>query len=131
MTTLSARVHGGQVIVALSGQLDTTGVADTAAALAAAAPPGQPVIVDLADLDYMDGNALAALTAAHRRARGGDLLLVAPHGLVRRMLILTSLDGVIGVYPSVAAASAAVSTDAAAPENLAPLANQVVGIALG
>jgi anti-anti-sigma regulatory factor len=82
-------------------------------------------------LDYMDGNALAALTAAHRRARGGDLLLVAPHGLVRRMLILTSLDGVIGVYPSVAAASAAVSTDAAAPDNLAPLANQVVGIALG
>jgi anti-sigma B factor antagonist len=107
MAILHTRVHGGQVMVALPGELDTTGATRAAAAVADSASLGQPVIVDLAGLDYIDCAALGALVGARQLARrdGGDVL-AAPHGLVLRLLALTGLDQVFGVYPSVTAASA-------------------------
>jgi anti-sigma B factor antagonist len=117
MVVLQIRACTGWVIVALRGQLDTTGAADIAAAVTAAARPGQPVIVDLADLDYIDCSALGALAAARQLAcrDGGDVVLAAPHGLVQQLLVLTGLDSVFGVYSSVATASAAVPAAAPAP----------------
>jgi anti-sigma B factor antagonist len=108
MAVVHTSVHDGWVIVALRGDLDLTGTAQAAATVAASAPPGQLVIVDLAGLDFIDCSALTALVAARQRARrdGGDVLLAAPHGLVLRLLTLTGLDDVFRIYPSVAAATA-------------------------
>ena len=117
MAVMHTRVQGGPVVVALRGELDVTCAAEATAAVTVGAAPGQLVIVDLAGLHFIDCAGLRALAAAQRQARqdGGDVLLAAPDGLVRRLLALTGLDSVLDTYPSVTAARAAVPADARAP----------------
>ena len=117
MAVVHTRAQVGPVVVALRGELDVTCAAEIAAAVGVGAAPGQLVIVDLAGLDFIDCAALRALAAAQRRARhdGGDVLLAAPDGPVRRLLALTGLDSVLDTYPSVTAARAAAPADAPAP----------------
>jgi anti-sigma B factor antagonist len=90
---LSTRRSDGQVIVTLSGELDVTDAARVAAALTAVAASGPQIIVDLADLEFIDSSGLAALVRARRQATnaGFDLLLAAPTQQVRRMLAITRL----------------------------------------
>ena len=116
MAGLQPRVCGGQVTVALRGELDITGAADAAAAVAACGSLGQRGIVDLASLDFIDCSALRALAGARLLARqdGGDVLLAAPHGLALRLPVLTGLNQVFDIYASVAAASAVGPEQAAA-----------------
>ena len=100
---LSTREYGGHVIAALYGELDVVDAASVMAALAAAAAGNPRIIIDLAALEYIDCCALAALGRVRAQARqaGGDLLLAAPRGPVRRLLTLTGLIGVFSVHASV------------------------------
>lgn len=68
MAAVRTRLDGGQMIVALHGDLDFTGAAE--AAVAASAAPGQRVIVDLAGLGGAFGvyPSVAAACAADRPA---------------------------------------------------------------
>jgi anti-sigma B factor antagonist len=98
----------GHVVVALRGELDLVDAAAVAAALKAAAAREPRIIVDLAGLEFIDASGIAALLRGRRHARdaGGDLLLAAPHGLVRRVLaIIWEVDG-FAVHSSVAEAAA-------------------------
>ena len=99
---LSTREYGGHIVVALHGELDIVDAASVAAVLAAAAARNPRIIVDLAALEYIDCHALAALGRVRAQARqaGGDLLLAAPRGPVRRLLTLTGLTGVFFVHAS-------------------------------
>jgi anti-anti-sigma factor len=101
---LRTRVCSGHVVVALTGELDTTDAVVAAAAIMALAPAGQQLIVDLEALEFIDCHAVCALLGVRQSARhgGGDVLLAAPHGLVLRLL---TLIGVPGVHASVAAAA--------------------------
>jgi anti-sigma B factor antagonist len=68
------------------------------------AAAGNPrIIVDLAALEFIDCCALGVLGRVRAQARqaGGDLLLAAPCGPVRRLLDLTGLIGVFSVRASV------------------------------
>jgi anti-sigma B factor antagonist len=100
---LSTRDYGGHVVAALHGELDITGTASVTAMLTAAAAGNPRIIVDLAALEYIDCHALGALGRLRAQARqaGGDVLLAAPHGLVRRLLDLTGLISVFAVHTSV------------------------------
>ena len=71
--------------------------------LTAAAARNPRIIIDLAALEYIDCHALGALVRVRAQARqaGGDLLLAAPRGPVRRLLDLTGLTGVFSVHASV------------------------------
>jgi anti-anti-sigma factor len=62
------------------------------------------IIVDLAALGFIDCCALGALGRVRAQARqaGGDLLLAAPRGPVRRILALTGLIDVFSGHASVA-----------------------------
>jgi anti-sigma B factor antagonist len=98
----------GHVVVALRGELDLVDAAAVAAALKAVAAREPRIIVDLAGLEFIDASGIAALSRGRRHARdaGGDLLLAAPHGLVRRVLaIIWEADG-LAVHASVAEAAA-------------------------
>jgi anti-sigma B factor antagonist len=102
--SLSAREYGGHVVVALCGELDVVDAATVMAVLAAAAAAGDPrIIVDLAALEFIDCCALGALGRVQAQAQqaGGDLLLAAPRGQVRRILTLTGLIDVFSVHASV------------------------------
>jgi anti-anti-sigma factor len=116
---LRTRVCGGHTVVTLRGQLDAVEAADVAAEVAAIAGRGQPVIVDLAVLEFIDCSALRALAQAQELARqaGGAVLLAAPGKATARLLDLTCMSGALGVHASVAAA---VDSLADASARLAP-----------
>jgi anti-sigma B factor antagonist len=98
---LSTREYSGHFVVALHGELDIADAPSVMAVLAAARNPR--IIVDLAALEFIDCCALAALGRMRLQARqnGGDLLLAAPRGQVRRVLDLTGLIDVFSVRASV------------------------------
>jgi anti-sigma B factor antagonist len=108
---LSTSECGGTVVVALHGELDIVDAAAVAAALVKAAVREPRIIVDLADLDFIDSSGIAALAYARRYARqaGGDLLVAAPQQQVLRILAITRLVDDFCVHASVdeAAGSAA------------------------
>lgn len=99
---LSTREYGGYVVIALQGELDVVDAASLMAVLAAAAAGNPRIIIDLSALAYIDCCALGVLgrVRAQVRQAGGDLVLAAPRGLVRRLLDLTGLIGVFSVRAS-------------------------------
>jgi anti-sigma B factor antagonist len=101
---LSTREYGGYVVVALDGELDVADAESVMGVLAAAVARDPWIIVDLAALEFIDCCALGALGLVRAQARqaGGDLLLAAPRGPVRRILALTGLIDVFSVHASVA-----------------------------
>jgi anti-anti-sigma factor len=102
-------VRAGHVVVGLRGEIDVS-TADGVRALMAPAVSGQRVIVDLADLAFMDCGALRVLVSVrtqYRRA-GGDLLLAGPfQPIVLRLLCLTD---VLNHWPVFASVDEAVSS---------------------
>jgi anti-anti-sigma factor len=104
---LSTREDGGHLIVTLRGDLDVVDAASVAAALAAAVARNPRIIIDLAGLEFIDCGGLRVLARAREQARqaGGDLLLAAPGGQVRRIFALTGLAGVFCVHTSLAGAA--------------------------
>jgi len=73
---------------------------------------GQSLIIDMSALDFIDCRALGALLRVRALARrgGGDVVLVAPQPLVRRLLALTGNDETFWVHASVAAAVAGIAS---------------------
>ncbi len=100
---LSTSECGGHVVVTLRGELDISGAASVAAALAAVAARQPEIVVDLAGLEFIDSSGVAALARGRKHARhaGGDLLLAAPQHQVLRVLTLTRLIDVLPVHASV------------------------------
>jgi anti-anti-sigma factor len=103
---------GSAVVVALSGEFDVADAATVAVGLAAAAVRDQVLVIDLADLDFIDSSGVAA--RAHARLAGGDLLLAAPQRQVLRFLTATRQIDVFGVHAC--AAGHAEPSRAPAPE---------------
>jgi anti-anti-sigma factor len=123
--------RAGCVVVALRGELDVCTAADGLSALTAPAAAGARVVVDLAELAFMDCYSLGKLMAARAQARraGGDLVLAAPQPIVLRLLALCGVARHGLVYTSVdeaagdaGSAPAALVTSAAAPGAAASLA---------
>jgi anti-sigma B factor antagonist len=105
---LGSGEYGGHVVVALCGELDLLYAPTVAAALAALASRQPRVIVNLAELEFIDVSGIAALAHGRRHARsaGGDLLLAAPRRPVRRVLtIIWEADG-FALHASLAEAAA-------------------------
>jgi anti-sigma B factor antagonist len=101
---LSVGDFGGHPVVGLRGELDLADGPDVASRLAAiVAVRGPSVIVDLADLEFIDSSGLGVLVRALRRARedGSDISLAAPQQQIHRILEVTGLVHVFPVYASV------------------------------
>ena len=100
---LGIREYGGYVVAALDGELDVSDAGRVADALTSVAARDARIIVDLAALEFIDCCALGALGRVRAQARqaGGDLLLAARRGPVRRILALTGLIDVFSVHASV------------------------------
>jgi anti-anti-sigma factor len=89
------------VIVALRGDLDVSTAGDGLSALTA--PAGTRVVVDLAQLAFMDCYSLGGISTAQAQARraGGDLVLAGPQPAVLRLLALCDLVSRERVFASV------------------------------
>ena len=99
---VSVTGYAGCAVLALSGELDIGDAAELSAQLTAVMS-GEPwVIVDLADLEFIDCGSLGVLAGARERARltGGDVLLAGSRGAVTRLLRLTGYDREFSMFPS-------------------------------
>jgi anti-sigma B factor antagonist len=89
----------GALIVA-RGELDVQSVADLRARLNEAIDAGnKKVVIDLAQVSFIDSLSLSALVAARRRIGDhGRLAVVAVHEYVRLILQATGLEQVLDVF---------------------------------
>ena len=89
----------GALIVA-SGELDVQSVPELKECLAEAVDAGtKRVVVDLADVSFIDSLSLSALVGARRRlGEDGRLAVVAVHEYVRLILQATGLEQVLDVF---------------------------------
>lgn len=99
--------HGDCVLVAVGGEIDLASVHFLRQELVAAfsvqpACSQQPtkIILDLAEVTFMDATGLGVLVGALRRAcaGGGWIRLVAPSIQILKILTLTDLDGIFPIY---------------------------------
>ncbi|MDN4160416.1 STAS domain-containing protein [Nocardioides abyssi] len=102
---LSLRVEHteGYAVVVARGEIDLATVGGFRLVLSELMVDGHVhVVVDLADVPFIDSSALGALVAAHRRARGlgGSLAVAGIQAPVARILELTGLDRVLAAYPT-------------------------------
>ena len=94
----------GTALVALSGELDRSNEPQARAAVERALRKGSTwLIIDLESLLFMDSSGLQVLLQAHQalRQRNGTLVLLAPKGLVLRLLTISHLPEMVPVYPSI------------------------------
>jgi anti-anti-sigma factor len=96
-------VRAGYVVVTLRGEFDVSTPPDEIYALMASAAAGARIVVDLAELAFMDCAALRQLASARAQARqaGGDLVMAGPQPIVLRLLCLTDLISPRQVFASV------------------------------
>ena len=91
----------GLAVVALRGELDLFTAPRFQEALLESFEHGaRRVVVDLAEVTFVDSTALGVLIGAAKRLQRaqGSLGIVCPPGSIRRLLELTSLDSVIDIY---------------------------------
>ena len=107
-------LRDGYVVIALRGELDLCTAASVMPAFMAPAESGAGIIVDLADLAYVDCSSLRELASAREQARrtGGDLLLAGPQPIVLRLLLLTDM---INHWPEFTSVDEALSGAGGAP----------------
>jgi len=92
----------GSVVVRLGGELDLYNADDVRAALAQAIDSSpERVVVDMAEVEFVDSTALGVLIEANSKLRPDGLRLAAPQVSTRRTLQVSGLDRHLPVHDSV------------------------------
>lgn len=88
------------IVLNFVGEFDFAATELVRETLADALGTASHLVVDLSKASFMDSATLGALIGAGNkvRAAGGWLRLVAPHPRVRRLLQVTAIDTVFGLY---------------------------------
>jgi anti-anti-sigma factor len=96
---LGVETRDSVAVVRLGGELDLYNADEVRAALGSAAA-GNPeyVVVDLAEVEFMDSTALGVFVEAHNSLPNGGLRLAAPQLETRRALLVSGLDRSLNVY---------------------------------
>jgi anti-sigma B factor antagonist len=90
-------VETGEVRVTLSGDCDLSVREELLATLSAAVEASPRVVVDLAEVGFLDSSGVHGLITAHHaaRERGGRLIVVNPRGAVETVLDITGVAGLL------------------------------------
>lgn len=104
-------VDSGLTLISLRGELDAHDaprMRETFASALERGAEGAPVVLDLAQVSFLDSTALGSIVGLLRRVReaGGDLRVVLPTGSALRIFEITGLDAVLTTFPTRAAALA-------------------------
>ena len=100
---------GDSAVVHVGGELDARTVHGFDEAVTEAASLASHVVIDLAQVTFVDSSGLGALIVARKaaRERGGSISLVSPPPVVRRLLGSTQLHDVFAIHDSLAEAISA------------------------
>ena len=95
---------GGEATVSIGGELDLDGaprLRECLVQLADGPEPPKRIVVDLAELDFIDSTGIGVLIAALRRLQqqGGDMVLRAPKRRIQAVLELTGLTTQFEIEP--------------------------------
>jgi anti-anti-sigma factor len=107
---VTVRPDGGRAVVRLCGELDIACSDELRRHLnEARREHGEHLVLDLADLEFMDSNGLSVIVACYKAATaaGGSLTLAGPRAIVRRTLEITGLHRRIPVQATLEAALSA------------------------
>jgi len=92
----------GSVVVRLGGELDLYNADDVRSALTAAIDGGAArIVIDMADVEFVDSTALGVLIEARSKLGHDGVLLAAPQLETRRTLEVSGLDRHLPVHDSV------------------------------
>jgi len=97
------RADNGVAVVVLAGEVDLyTAPRFKEALFQAIDEGGSLVVVDMSGVSFIDSTALGVLVSGGRRLEqaSGALAIGCPDERIRRILEITGLDTVFGVYPS-------------------------------
>ena len=98
--TIDVIDDGDAVVLVVAGELDPLSGPDLTRAMEAAlASSRTAVVLDLADVGFIDSSGLRTLLEAHTRAQelGSDLILRRPSPAARRLLDITDLTSVFSI----------------------------------
>lgn len=109
--SLTVSDEGAVRVLSLRGSVGMEEVERLERRLRELAAAGARVILDLAELTFLNSAGLGAIIAAHRRCRdgGGALGVAGPREGVAQLLRITQLDRLLRIYPDVRSARAALT----------------------
>ena len=110
MFAVTVRQEADRTVVACSGEIDLMSTAELRTLIGEQIVEGHVhLVVDLAEVTFVDSSGLGVLVAARRKTRAfrGSLCLVVDHPAVLRVLHVTALDRVFPVHRTLAEALAA------------------------
>jgi anti-anti-sigma factor len=109
--TLRCRRLTTGVLISVSGEVDFTNADDWESYIERTRRPGQPVVLDLGGLTFMDSTGLHVLLRLHAsvRRQGTALHLAAVHDVPARILQITGVWEALNVHDSVTHATAVLS----------------------
>ncbi len=104
-----SREVGAATVIAVSGELDIHTAPDLTEVLSPAIAAGQPVIVDLTDVTFMDSSGLSVFVTTLKRAREAEttLVLVVSEPRVMRVFSITGIDTLIDIHATLDSALSA------------------------
>ena len=109
--TVTVRREDGLAVITVIGEVDLSTVSQLRERLYELADAGEPLIVDLEQVSFIDSTGLGALVGAYRRAaaHGGSLHAVCVQPQARKLLSLTGVDQRVPLSASLAEALASVA----------------------
>jgi anti-sigma B factor antagonist len=94
--------HGTALVVLLGGELDLYNAEEVRSVLAEAIDDGTSlIVVDLAEVEFVDSTALGVLLEARSRLGADGLALANPRLEIRRALEVSGIDRHLAVHDSV------------------------------
>jgi anti-anti-sigma factor len=99
--TAAVRLDADRAVVMLRGELDLMSVAALVDCFARIAAPIHEVVLDFAELDFIECAGLHAIAAATRAkvAHGGSWSIRSPRPQLRRLLNLVNFEQIVGNHP--------------------------------
>ena len=111
---IQQNLDGDILVVSLAGQCDHQEVDNFQAVVSNALAAGNKrILVDLAWLNFLDSTGIKCLVEAHRDAvaQGGQMAVVRPKALVKKVLKLLELENTVPIFETVVEARKLLSGD--------------------
>ena len=107
---IGTSVAGGRTVVSVAGEVDVYTAPQLREHLDHEIDAGHhDLVVDLTNVTFMDSTGLGVLVGRLKQIRlhDGSMLLVCTHDRVLKVFVITGLDKVFAIYPTVSEALAA------------------------
>jgi anti-sigma B factor antagonist len=100
---IERRTEGGWDVLDVAGEVDLSTAPELRSRIEGLADDGcRRLVVDLADVSFMDSSGLSVLVSGFKgmREAGGEMAVVCPNVSIAKIFSITGLDRVFSIHPS-------------------------------